>query len=236
MGFFSRDVQLLTDGAVYSKMRELISDAEEQLFIVSPFIDPTGDFVRQILEAAGRKVDVNIWFRRDKLADYRTKGWCRDLLAAKLKLGTVEKLHSKIYANEKTIILTSMNFYSSSGENSFEIGIVFESDHDLAEKVGEYIDFLERHTEFLSSDAGHAKPAAVETRRSKRNASPQAPEGHCLRCNTAIALDPKKPYCLPHYEQWATYKNVDYTDKYCHECGKKHGATMRKPLCDECYD
>jgi ribosomal protein L37E len=62
-----------------------------------------------------------------------------------------------------------------------------------------------------------------------------APQGHCLRCGTTIPFDTIKPYCLPHFMEWAEWENEDYEDPHCHKCGKPRTATMRRPLCQSCY-
>lgn len=233
MGLFSSDPELFTDGAIYSQIREIIAGAEETLTIVSPYIDPTGDFVRQMLSAADRRVDVTVLFRRDRLSEYKSKDWFRDLADAKVTLGTIERLHSKVYVNEKAALLTSMNFYSSSGENSFEIGMLVESGHSITKKLEEYLEFLAGHTEYISAGASVARRTSSSR---PRRSEPSAPsEGHCLRCGTGIPLNPARPYCATHYESWAKYKDAAYEERHCHRCGNQHPTSMRKPVCPKCY-
>lgn len=235
MGWFSSDAELLTDGAIYSKMRELISSAQESLIIVSPYVGPTGDFLRQVIAAAKRGVQVLVLFRREKLPEYRNSEWLNQMLAAGVTLATIDRLHSKIYSTESGTLVTSMNFTSTSGENSFEVGVYFESDHALTEKVDRYFEELDSHTELVTPGASAVSfHKGLRGRRSPPKAT--APTGgHCIRCGTDIALNAARPYCVKHYEQWAKYKDPDYQDKVCHACGRPHAATMRKPLCRSCY-
>jgi phosphatidylserine/phosphatidylglycerophosphate/cardiolipin synthase-like enzyme len=238
MGLFGSTPQLITDGAIYAKVRELIVKAEEQLIIISPYIDPTGDFVRQLEEAAlSREVTVQVIFRKDKLTEYRETDWFRRLEAAGVMLAVIDRLHSKVYRNESAAIVTSMNFFSSSGENSFEVGIFFEDDHKLSEQLKDYLTSLERHLELIGTGDSKRKQGArgVHKGGAARTKAPVA-AGHCIRCDGSISFNPRRPYCADDYENWARYKNEDYPDKYCHRCGIPHPATMRKPLCRDCFE
>ncbi|HVG60826.1 MAG TPA: phospholipase D-like domain-containing protein, partial [Hyalangium sp.] len=232
MGLFGSDPQLVTDGEIYGKVREIITGAQKQLLLISPYIDPTGDFVRQLEAAAAqRQVDVRLVFRKDRLSEYRGKDWFHRLEAAGVTLSVIERLHSKVYLNEKTAIVTSMNFYSSSGENSFEAGVLFEDDHKLMDKLKEYVASLQRHFE----DASLGRPAPRQRTSPPRTGASARPvlQGHCIRCGGTIPLNPMRPYCGSDYDKWARYKNEDYADEHCHGCGRAYPATMRKPLCHD---
>lgn len=235
MKFFGSTPQLLTDGAIYTKVRELIVDAKEELTIISPYIDPSSDFVRQIEEATdSRGVNARVVFRKDKAADYRGTDWFRRLADVGVSLTVIDRLHSKIYRNESATIVTSMNFYSSSGENSFETGVFFENDHKLSAQTDAYVKSLERHMESIPGFA-KTKQKARDTNKSSPARS-RAPAGHCIRCAGSIPLNSERPYCADDFETWRQYNNENFEDKYCHRCGRQHPATMRKPLCRDCYD
>jgi phosphatidylserine/phosphatidylglycerophosphate/cardiolipin synthase-like enzyme len=237
MGFFGSDPQLVTDGEIYSKVRDLITGAKKYLNIISPYLAPTDDFVRQLETAAmDRRVDVQVVFRKDKLHEYQRADWFHRLEAAGVTLWVIERLHSKVYFNEQLALVTSMNFHSSSGEHSFEAGVLFESGHKLMDQLETYVDSLQRHYE----EANASNPARRKREPRPRRQAPPRPapvpsQGHCLRCGGAIPLNPKRPYCAEDYEKWARYKNDEYKDNHCHSCGSEYPATMRRPLCDDCF-
>lgn len=244
MSWFSRKPEFLSDGAIYTRVREVIAGSKQRLTIVSPYVDPTGDFVRQMQAAStDRRVDVRLIFRRDKTQEYLKKEWLQALLDAKVRIGTVDRLHSKIYASEEEVIVASMNFYSSSGENSFESGISFEGGSDLAKDAKAYLEVLERHAEWITGTGAAtavtqkvaAMPAAVAASTPVTKARRSKPEGFCIRCAKGIALNPERPYCSADFAAWSQYSNADYRDKVCHACGSDHPATMRKPVCRSCY-
>jgi phosphatidylserine/phosphatidylglycerophosphate/cardiolipin synthase-like enzyme len=236
LGVFGSAPQLLTDGAIYTRVRELIVGAQEELLIVSPYIDPTDDFVRQLHDAAdSRQVQVRVVFRQDKLAEYRGSGWFRELAAAGVTLAVIDRLHSKIYRNEAQTIVTSMNFYSSSGENSFEVGVLFEAAHALSDQTSAYVESLERHMELVVGGS-QRKQNSRGTSQGRTARVRESARGHCLRCGDTVPFNPERPYCADDYAQWARYKNENFEDRYCHRCGAQHPATMRKPLCRDCYE
>jgi phosphatidylserine/phosphatidylglycerophosphate/cardiolipin synthase-like enzyme len=198
-----------------------------------------GDFVRQLEEAVlSRGVEVRVIFRKDRLAEYQGQDWFRRLAAVGVEMAVIDRLHSKVYRNESATIVTSMNFYSSSGENSFEVGIFFEDDHKLSDQASAYMASLERHTEWLSISTGGAKPkqgARGVSKGGSARSKAAAVVGHCIRCNGSIPFEPRRPYCAEDYETWRRYENEDFPDKHCHRCGRQHPATMRKPLCRDCF-
>ena len=80
-------------------------------------------------------------------------------------------------------------------------------------------------------------PQAItqETVQPIAQAAPQEKKGHCIRCNTAIPLDPLRPLCYSCYQEWAKYGNRFYEEKYCHCCGEEKKVTVATPLCYSCY-
>ena len=59
--------------------------------------------------------------------------------------------------------------------------------------------------------------------------------GFCIRCKTAVPVNPAKPYCYRCYRTWSRYLNEDYEEEFCHLCGNEKITTMAKPLCLDCY-
>ena len=56
--------------------------------------------------------------------------------------------------------------------------------------------------------------------------------GFCIRTGVQIPFDPARPFCAEAFKSWATYKNRDFPEKYCHKTGKlSNGKTsMRNPI------
>ena len=239
MGLFRRGQLFLSDGEIYMKIRDVISAAKKRLVIVSPYIAPTDDFVREIITASEvRKVDVSVVFRSDLVKDpkekVRTDEWLGKLDDAGVFLGVIERLHSKLYLNERHLILTSMNFHRSSGEHSYEAGVQFECRHKIAVKATEYVDkLIARWTEpaterSASIRARRLAPPSVE-------GSAENGGGHCIRCRRRITFDGDKPYCRDDFKDWANSGYGEQPEDYCHACGSPWRTTRRRPLCQACF-
>lgn len=232
--FGSSDFELASDGELFTKLREFIARAEEDILLIAPYVDPSDDLVR-VLQDATLKVGVEIWFRADKVDEYRGQPWFRALSDSKVLFRSIKNLHSKLYIIDDQCIVSSMNLTKSSWNNSREFGCVVGLDSKYGDKITDYVESLGRE----SVDVG--SPRRSETKRHwHRKAAPTATkraaaEGFCIRCGDSIVFDVSRPYCKPDYERWAEYKNPNFKDKQCHKCGKPTAATMSKPLCRDCF-
>ncbi|MFW9989969.1 MAG: helix-turn-helix domain-containing protein [Candidatus Odinarchaeota archaeon] len=64
---------------------------------------------------------------------------------------------------------------------------------------------------------------------------PTSWKGYCIRCGRKLYYDISRPFCYNCFRIWNVYKNRDFPEKVCHECGEYFKTSMRKPLCDKCY-
>lgn len=223
----SKAPEVMTDGKIFSKFRELTEKTVEEIVIVSPYLDPPADVVRLLKNSVSRGVQVDVLFREDKMAEYASKPWLAELAGAGVNFGALPLLHAKLYVFDgEHAIVTSMNLVETSWSNSRELGLLVPFSNEL----NQFLDQLEKDAQAVGPNPRSA------SRRSRSQKSPPArADGFCIRCATAIALNPDRPYCREHYEKWAEYSNPDYKDKFCHGCGKSSPATMSKPLCSKCY-
>ena len=237
MGWFSgRSTELMTDGKIYSEIRETIASAKVRLFICSPYVDPTDDLIRQVESAArDREVDVSLYFREDKLAEYRGTVWFKRFHDAGIELMVVDRLHSKIYVNEKSALVTSMNFTRSSGENSLETGVVFDSSAgDLADQLFGYYEFLEGQSKPANGGrstkprTGWRRPTSPEPKRTCASDS-----SHCIGCGTSIPSQKDRPFCRSCYS--SSDKHKTSPQKHCFGCGKATKVSFERPFCPECF-
>src|SRR6185312_14653878 len=232
MSLFRRGQQFLSDGKIYTAIRDVISAAKKKLVIISPYIAPTDDFVREIITASeARKVDVRVGCRADLLKDPKTETWLRKLDDAGVFLGTVDRLHSKLYLNERHLILTSMNFHRSSGEDSYEAGVQFECRHKIAVEASAYVDYLDKWTLPATERSAGIRARLAAPQVEKRAVG----GGHCIRCRARIKLDTDRPYCLPHFKAWADAGYGEQQEDFCHACGSRWRTTRGKHLCSMCY-
>lgn len=196
------------------------------MFLVSPYIKSWGRLENEINLALKQKVDVDVIVRENRSGTGDDIAW---LQKAGAVVRSVENLHAKIYLNEQSVVVSSMNMYEFSNVNSLEIALVIEDD-DSQEKIRTYVDKLYE----LSKPIAGSRSVRERSSRQYTTEAPVA--GSCIRCGIEIELDPDRPLCDRCYAIWAEYENEDYKEKYCHLCGKEKTVTYAKPLCRPCFD
>jgi phosphatidylserine/phosphatidylglycerophosphate/cardiolipin synthase-like enzyme len=227
VGFFETKPEFVRDAQMMGRINKVIEDAKMRLTIIAPYIDPGDNMIRTLAKQAER-MNVDLVFRKDRLADYSRERWFKDLAEKSVGLFVVDRLHAKIYANEAQVMVGSANFQVSSWASSRECMLVISLDTDIGRDVATYISEIMDSAEAVASSAGRKQST-------KARATSKTQSGHCIRCGTSIPLDVSRPYCKADYEKWAQYENPDFKDKHCHSCGKATVATMSKPLCRDCF-
>lgn len=234
--FGGGEVEFISDGEIFARLRELILKAEGDVLLVAPYLEPNDDLVR-VLKQACATVDVGIWFREDKVGEYRSQPWFRELLEAGIEFRAIKNLHAKIYAIDDRCIVTSMNLTKSSWNNSREFGCVVSLESKQANRIHDYLESLgDESSEVDAARERKSKQRKWGGRKGGSSSSARSrPDGHCIRCSDSIPFNPARPYCANDYAKWAEYANEDYKDKFCHKCGAETVATMRRPLCLDCF-
>jgi hypothetical protein len=231
----------------------LVNEAREVLIVVTPYFRPW-ELMRFALEgAAARKGSLKCALivrggdeqeKNEKaVAPYQRLG---------IPVHFLERLHAKLYINEKEAIITSMNLVDASQSGSWEIacrvvkadnpkeyGEVMRCFNELAREVKAHEE-RQKHAAargVVSEPPSRGAPAGAQ--RNTAAATPRKPAklayGHCIRCGEDVPLDPAQPLCKGCYAAWARYRNDEYEEKFCHSCGKKSSTSMVKPLCRQCY-
>ena len=194
---------LIFNGHIEREIIDLIGRAREYVYLVSPFNKYGPELRGQLKQAIKRDVRVRA-ICRSGARDRASVDW---LARAGASVVSVNKLHAKIYMNESTALLTSMNLYERSSTDAPEVCVrVGPSEHA---SLREYVQDLRDKGAILR------------------------PQGHCIRCGKSKVFDREKPYhrhgC---WEQWD--KNDNHPEHYCHGCGQEYEITRANPLCNEC--
>lgn len=244
---------IFTDDKVSDAVLDLVRQAQNELFLVSPY-NSFWDHLRDQLQLAiGRGVQITAIYRTD---DEKSK---KDMEWLGLKGATVyavDKLHAKIYLNESTVIVTSMNLLESSSKNSKELAVRIDDENGKKE-IRSYIQQLKElgHLEypkpqgFKQTDPSPKTEVLQPLKSSSRRHDPlpdsvvkvwnilkkAVTSGKCIRCREQIQSDPEKPFCNTCYKKWSRYKRSNYEEKYCHRCGQESPTTQAKPICTTCY-
>ena len=231
------------DGDIAPHVERVIREAREYVVLVSPFVQSWRHVEDEIKQTTRRNVPVTI-IVRPEVFQTPAGEWLQTTAAWVYPL---EGLHAKIYLNEKSLLVSSMNLYQYSSQNSYEFGLLIREPR-LSAQIRKYVN------EVLVPRTGLERlPAAPPTAEQMRRGSSQpatsitytVPEprvkytatlqGHCIRCGNDRALDPEKPLCDTCYDSWSEYENEDYEEKFCHVCGNRAKTSYAKPLCGACY-
>ena len=224
-----KDLKLAFDHQIDSAMLDVIQQANEYLYIVTPYIK-MWDYVKVELRSTKKKgVRVRVILRDEKKArNAEDEAWFTE---SGIPMAFVHRLHAKIFLNEHMAVIGSMNLHEDSAQNSREIAMII-SEPAFHQEIRSYIE-----KRLLPVDGLHAGRATehypVDKARPRRPSAPRS-NGACIRCGDAIDLNPEKPLCDEHYKKWAKYKDPDYPEKFCHSCGKSAEVTYANPLCFLC--
>lgn len=156
---------------------DIIENAREELFVMSPYLKICDWEEAQksicMTKRQERKVAIRFVVRKDAEGDSTRESiqWLRNHDFDVLE---VDGLHAKIYLNEDTVLLTSMNLYSSSRHNS-EVAIIVTD--EMAQK-----DIRNWVYRIVAGAQGKAL---------------------CARCRTEfIDRNSKRPLCRGCYKVW----------------------------------
>ena len=250
-------VEVLTDDQISTPVLDILRNAKKHAALVSPYNKFWAHLRNEFQRTVDRGVQVDFIFRSDQRNE--DIEW---LESVGVKTHAVENLHAKIYLNESSVLVTSMNLHESSSKNSMEICISI-NDQQIRKDVRGYVRSLLGNAQTAKegkTNSSRAASSRVRTRkqqtvsesRKKTQASDAKPSlggllkglvaavtdegGRCIRCNDSVDFDPDRPLCEDCFKTWNQYGDWDYPEKYCHSCGEKRKTSYAKPLCRPCYD
>lgn len=139
-------MELIRPAEISGKIMTLIESAKEKVVIVSPYnkINSWTKLTNRIKEAKKKGVEFEWYIRKNIDGNYKEVA----------ELGIVpieiENLHCKIYLNEKSAIVTSMNLHSYSDTNSIDIGYCTTNENEYLEIVDFVNLFVKRNSKSTS--------------------------------------------------------------------------------------
>ena len=239
--------KVITDQEIPNEIINLIKESEEYVVIVSPYLDLWGHLTTQLKMKIERGVSIQLHYRTNEVKSKTLK----ELKQIGVKLNNIDTLHSKLYLSEKKGIISSMNLYKFSSEESREMGLVSD-ERSLLKQYKHYIEneltnepiipkksFLDMGKDFLVNQLKDDEvEEKVETKKSYKPTFKRTQlngDGHCIRCSTSIPYNMKSPYCGKCYKSWNKYKNKSFTENHCHQCSKDWETTFLKPICMSCF-
>ncbi len=205
-----------TNKETQASIENIISNAEKQLILVSPYIKLTNTWLARLKDCAERDVAIKIIYRTGELKD---EGVLKLATHKNVELKFTDNLHAKCYFNEKEMIVTSFNLLESS-EKNWEMGILINriKDKDIFDKAMRDVLII-----FNDSNSHSTISTLVNTAskiRSKIVAKSNFKDGYCIRCEENIPFNKDKPLCRSCYNSWSEWGDEEYPEKYCHFSGK----------------
>ena len=127
--------KVITDQEIPNEIINLIKESEEYVVIVSPYLDLWGHLTTQLKMKFERGVSIQLHYRTNEVKSKTLK----ELKQIGVKLNNIDTLHSKLYLSEKKGIISSMNLYKFSSEESREMGLVSD-ERSLLKQYKHYIE------------------------------------------------------------------------------------------------
>lgn len=191
---------------------------------MTPWFEPWDSLVKTLVKAEREKKNI-IFILRD---DIESKEWRRLRTQHGFRLFFADRLHTKLYMNEKEALITSMNICDSSKEFNYELG------YDITN--GDEIYFLKNNIVEKDIIAGIDCYEFIDNNSTYENNPFAGKKGYCVRCMNKIPFNPEFPICDTCFNSWIKYRNKFYKEKFCHCCGKSNQVTVAKPLCSTCFN
>ena len=223
---------ILLNHQISAEIISLIESSEEYCFLITPYYKPWPILNRGLEKAASNAKKIIFIFRNGDVKE----NIINDLNKMGFDVHLVEKLHTKLYLNEKTAIITSMNLYDVSKEFNYEVGYKFQNSFEVKNFKSEVIekDILGTTPKlsFPGRYSAYLENSGKDQKRTSTNITDIA-LGYCLSCRAEIPFDFNRPFCLECYKIWAK-KNYQTKENYCHSCGSRFRSSYDQPACSKC--
>lgn len=206
------------DDSVMPQVMHIMDAAREYAIFVTPYLDLWNHLQNAIDKAVDKGVKVSFILRSNN--DQRKEDDVNWLIQHRVRVYEVPDLHAKIYLNESSVLISSMNITEHSTTNSLEFAMIVRNKNS-AKEFRDYVSQLRKR----------AKP--IESSRSEKREIQET--GKCIRCAREISYDSDRPLCEKCYASWAKYGDTEYPEEYCHSCGKPSTVTYGRPLCPSCF-
>lgn len=221
---------LQTNGIIHG-IEDLIANAKAKVVLVSPYLQISDEISYQIKRAIARGIQITVVFGKKELKNTELEAW--DSIKG-IDIRFLKILHAKCYANEETIIITSMNLYKFSAGN-IEMGVLLgkNTDTEAFEKSKQEIELILKNS----------NPTTIGFQQKFSFAKPSWPAsgkdlpktGSCIHCSGSISGESGKLYCKMCANLHYQYHQVPPAGNYCYTCGKKSRTSMKYPECYQCY-
>ncbi len=216
-----------------SEIEELIRTAGEKLILISPYLKLSKDFKELLSFRNSNDRITTIIFGKQELKP-EEMDFLESLRFVILRFN--ENLHAKCYANDKSIIITSLNLYEFSMANNKEMGVLLDKieDTEVFKNAVDEIEYIISTSEKFS--LGQRKPKSLYKKAKNEESNHLNISidkiGFCIRTGVKIPFNPDKPFSYEAFQIWSQFRDPDYPERYCHFSGEesKGETSMRYPI------
>lgn len=132
--------RVLFDTDNYAIILEELKSAENSIVFISPYVKLPRNIERILQSKVDSGIEISFYISSEEKSEVVTK-----LENLGIQVFSINNLHSKVYIfDNKTAVISSLNFQTSSIEKNFELGMLVTDAHEL-EKLKEYIEELKKY-------------------------------------------------------------------------------------------
>ena len=211
--FHQASVAFVADQEITTALVEIIQEAKEKLILVFAYHNQWLRLRDEIALATKRNVSVKMYYRPDT-----TEGNPAAKYEAGIEAIAVARLHSKVYANERVALITSMNLTQFSALNSRETGLLIRDEQVLRE-IEDWVSTLSQdmpNNVVLGSEGGQVTAVPLG-------------QGFCIGCEgelNFIEFNSEKPFCSSAGHNFSRDSGFR-----CHKCGNSAETNHDAPFC-----
>ena len=162
-------IEVLTDDRITPRVLDILRNAKKHVTLVSPYNTFWMHLRNEIQIAVSKGVRVDFIYRKDERKE--SVEWIEGV---GVRTHAVKNLHAKIYLNESSVLITSMNLLESSSKNSMEICISLR-DKNSQQEVRDYVNTLLQLAN--GTEEFEKTPASTVNYRTKTGKSRSVAEG-----------------------------------------------------------
>ncbi len=119
------DKAVFFDDEVEPQIYSIVDKATKYVTIVTPYIELWGHLQSKIEKALARGVVISFIIRKENNSNNAKRREALDWLKRhNVKIYEKDLLHAKIYMNDSTVLISSMNIYNFSANNSLEFAMI----------------------------------------------------------------------------------------------------------------
>jgi hypothetical protein len=223
-------VRVLNATQSRGEIESILTRAKNNITIISPFIKISDELVARLKDAGNRKVNITLVCREKDLKDGERQ---KVESIPNLQLRFNERVHTKCFFNETSMVITSLNLYDSSLGDNHEMGVL----------LSEEVPADQQALQDAKTEAGFIirEPTLGITHEKPRSAAPtHQPQASQYRPPAASPPvyahepEPKKPILGSIISN--AFNTLMGTEGYCIRCGKRIEFDPDHPLCGECFE